>query len=177
MLLLQRERAFQTEKRYMKDKKGNSSANKQHAKLIKGLQNSDFLFLTSKLTHGWVVNSDATSHITSNKSVFAEFNENHQEKIFVANGQVAVEGIGIVRITVINNEGKRRSIKIQNVLYVPLINGNLLSVCRLVANGFKVDFVSNGICNIIHKDVSVATVELWIVQFMRRVIYVNKEKG
>lgn len=103
----------------MKDKKrkGNNSTNKQHAKLIEGPENGDFLFLTSKFTYRWVVDSGAISHITSNNNVFAEFNENYQEKIYVANGQVTVEEIGKVRINVTNNEGKRRSIKIQNVLY------------------------------------------------------------
>lgn len=93
--------------------------------------------------------------------MFAEFNENHQEKIFVANGQrVAVAGIGAVKIHVINNDGKTRLIKIKEVLYVPSINGSLLSVRKLVANGFNVNFVSNGNCNIMYQDVQVATAEL-----------------
>jgi len=101
--------------------------------------------------------------------MFAEFNKD-REKIFVANGQqVVVEGIGTVRIQITNNDGKRRSVKIQNVLYVPSISGNLLSVRKLVAEGFNVNFTLNGNCNIARGDVQVATAVL------RDNLYVLKE--
>lgn len=66
--------------------------------------------------------------------MFAKFDKNHQKKIFVANGQhVAVKEItGAAQIYIVNTDDKRRSIKIQDILYVPLINGNLLSVRKLV---------------------------------------------
>jgi len=52
---------------------------------------------------------------------------------------IAVEGIGTIHIHALNENGKRHFIKMQNVLYVPSINGNLLSVRELVANGFNVN--------------------------------------
>jgi len=148
-------------KKYLKDKKEKGSTNKQQANLVETPEKSDFLFSTSKFHNGWIVDSGATSHVTSNRSMFAEFNKNHRENIFVANGQrVVVEGIGTVRIQITNSDGKRQSVKIQNVLYVPSISGNLLSVRKLVAEGFSVNFTPNGNCNIAHGDVQVTTAVL-----------------
>lgn len=79
----------------------------------------------------------------------------------MANSQrVAVKGISTVQIHVVNHDGKRRSIKIKNVLYVPSINGNLLSVRKLVVNRFNVNFVPNEYCNIMYRDVQIATAVL-----------------
>lgn len=159
-------------KRYVNNKKEKEkgSANKQHAKLVDASQDNEFLFLTSKLQHGWIIDSGATSHVTSDRNVFSELNVNHQEKIYMANGQrIAVEGIGTVRINAVNNNGKSVSIKMQEVLYVPSINGSLLSVRKLVEKGFKVNFTPNGQCNIMQRDIVAATAEL------RGNLYVLKE--
>lgn len=136
-------------KRYLKEKKEKGKekkkeglVNKQQANLVEALEKNDFLFLISRFNQGWIVDSDAASHVTPNQDMLVEFNKNHQEKIFVINGQrVAIEGIGMVYIHIINENGNRHLIKIQNVLYVPSINGNLLSVHKLVANELNVNFI------------------------------------
>lgn len=112
---------------------------KQQANLIEKSQNEDFLFIISKFKHGWIVDSSATSHVTSNKSMFTEFNEHHQEKIFVANGQrVAVEGIGTVQIHVVNHDGKRRLIKIQEVF----MYHQLVEICCQFVNLWQMGLMS-----------------------------------
>jgi predicted aspartyl protease len=91
---------------------------------------------TNKSSNEWLVDSGCTYHITYDRDLFKELNKTSISTITVANGeQVAVEGIGTISIKI---HGCMK--QISNVLYVPGINQNLLSVAQLLEEGYKVIF-------------------------------------
>lgn len=149
----------------------NKSAEKQHVKMVEGSQ-PEFLFATTNiLKNGWVIDSGSTSHVSSERDLFVKFNAHHNETIFVANGErVPAEGIGTVALNVLNRNGRQVTIWIQNVLFVPSMSGNLLSVRKLIANGYSVIFTPNGSCDISHGDKHVAMGELRDNLYMLKVV-------
>ena len=63
------------------------------------------------------------------------------EKVTVANGNVVYSaGIGSCKIKFLNENGAQMVITVDNVLYIPSLKGNLLSVKRLSAASFKILF-------------------------------------
>lgn len=73
-------------------------------------------------------NSGATSHMSNNSNMFVTINKNVSETLYIANGQtLQIKGIGETGINTITPDGKIK-IKFTNILYVPDLNGNLISV-------------------------------------------------
>lgn len=87
------------------------------------------------------LDSGATSHIVSTKDQLVDFNPDFRETITVANGeQVSSVGKGTVRIKCQDNNGNVHSVKMLDVLVVPSIGANLISVKKLTEKGFAVNF-------------------------------------
>ncbi|PHT75806.1 hypothetical protein T459_19328 [Capsicum annuum] len=104
-------------------------------------EEEDHLFvatcISSKVsTNFWLIDSGCTNHMTYNKSLFKELKPIEISKVRIKNGdQILVEGKGTVVIkTSLGNKA------ISDVLYVPDIDQNLLSICQLVEKGYKVSF-------------------------------------
>lgn len=99
----------------------------------------------------WSVDSGASSHMTPFKDVLVNMNA-MSGKIHIANNETLnVEARGDATI---NLNGIM--ITIENVLYVPKLNGNLLSVSKMVSKGNKVVFGQNG-CTIYTSNDSIIT--------------------
>lgn len=95
----------------------------------------------------WLVDSGATNHMASKLKMFTDMRK-HTESIYVANGhKVTAVGIGTVNAKFINKLGDITVVSIANVLYVPQIQGNFISVRRLAKLGYTVTF-NNEECNI-----------------------------
>lgn len=108
--------------------------------------------LTKKI---WYVDSGATSHMTNNKKFFQELKAINKS-VTVANGQkLLAEGKGKGILKCLNQKGQVTPVKVEDVLYIPLIAENLLSVQRLVINGFTVQFDDSG-CVIAFKGKEIA---------------------
>lgn len=123
-------------------------------------ENRDQFLFVSAIVDGWIMDSGATCHIVGSKEDFVEFNANHREKIFVANGnQVQATGRGSVRVDFLNEFGDEKSIKIVDVLYVPNIKGNLISVKRLTEGGYVVNFDERH-CRINKGNIQVAVADI-----------------
>lgn len=121
-------------------KKKEKCDGQQKANLTESGNDDQFLFTTS-LDNGWIVDSGATCHIVGQKQQFVYFNKNHREEVYVANGQqMSAEGKGTIRVNFINKFGNRTSVEIADVLFIPEIKGNLISVKRLAEKGYKVNF-------------------------------------
>ncbi|KAJ8641623.1 hypothetical protein MRB53_018317 [Persea americana] len=96
-------------------------------------------FATSSSTESWLIDSGCTSHMTYNQELFKELDKTAISKVKFGNGAyLAVKGKGTVAI-----EGHTGLKLISNVLYVPEINQNLLSVGQLLEKGYKVFFEDN----------------------------------
>lgn len=131
----------------------------QRANVAKTEYPDQFLFVSS-CVDGWIIDSGATCHIVGNKEDFLEFNPSHREEIFVANGnQVEAIGKGTVGAKFLNEFGDERSVKIVDVLYVPSIKGNLISVKRLTDSGYVVNF-DDRFCRISKGQVQVAIADI-----------------
>ncbi|XP_053957838.1 uncharacterized protein LOC128862996 [Anastrepha ludens] len=77
--------------------------------------------------------------MSSNKNNFTNFKE-ISKTLSLANSDTAnIAGIGNVRV-VINEEGKEAPIKFEQVMYVPDLRTNLLSVSKITEKGFEVIF-------------------------------------
>lgn len=100
----------------------------------------ELLFLVGK-TNGWILDSGATCHISCKREWFIDFDEKHSESVCVANEHmVKASGRGKILVNFLNNSGASTRVIMKNVLYVPSIGSNLISVKQLTNKGFKVQF-------------------------------------
>lgn len=104
----------------------------------------------------WYVDSGASQHMTCNKTFFTELKEDVLIGIILANGNTTrSQGVGHGLLRCVNDKGQEREIKVQNVLYVPELEGSLLSVSTIVNNQFVVSFDARG-CKLLDKSGAVA---------------------
>jgi hypothetical protein len=90
-------------------------------------------------TDPWYLDSAATSHMTNCKDLFTSF-EYVKDMVTVADGrQLESQGRGTIRIRFTSEW-----IRIHQVLYVPKLQGNLLSVGQLAEKGIECRFSSQG---------------------------------
>jgi len=74
----------------------------------------------------------------SDRELFTLNYKEIKDKVTVADGkEVIVSGIGS---GVIKLKGNKRTVTLKDVLHVPKLSGNLISVKRITENGFKVQF-------------------------------------
>ena len=86
-------------------------------------------------TNAWYIDSGATSHMTNNKHFFTSFDDTKEDKISLANGQHMLStGIGDGYICC-QIEEKTSRIPVKNVLFVPSLDSNLLSVKQVAKQG------------------------------------------
>lgn len=87
----------------------------------------------------WFVDSGCTTHMCNQRDLFVTFMDN-KTKVTVANNEtLQCEGMGDIYLQL---NGNMR--KLSNVLYIPELSTNLLSVSRLINNGFCVKFTKEG---------------------------------
>lgn len=95
----------------------------------------------------WYIDSGATMHMSRRSDWMYDLQTPPIQKIMVANNDsVSVQKMGNVNIqtNVMNTE---HMIQVRNVLFIPELSANLLSVSQLTKNGCKVEFTDVG-CNI-----------------------------
>lgn len=85
----------------------------------------------------WYIDSGASMHMCSNKDWMYDVSEPSVKTITVTNREpLSVKGIGSIYINISQNS----KIQVRNVLYVPGLATNLLSVSTIVTGGYKVIF-------------------------------------
>lgn len=99
------------------------------------------------ISRSWLVDSGATSHMTNDNSFLTTL-KNFNVKVYLANGShVSATGIGGGYLQCSLPAGQEQIIQLSDVLYVPELEGGLLSVRRIIQHGFKVVFEKN-VCTI-----------------------------
>ena len=89
---------------------------------------------------GWLVDSGCSHHMSFQKDGFMELDRNYKTKVKIGDGRfMKVEGKGDVCLN--TKEGTKI---IKDVLYVPSLCENLLSVAQLVERGFALNFAKDG---------------------------------
>ena len=103
-----------------------------------------FVVANQSIKKCWYVDSGATMHMSSNRDVFEKMNTNERSVVSMADGEcmdVMGSGNGILTTVV---DGKAIRIGLEKILYVPDLQGNLLSVSTLTSKGLVVTFDSVG---------------------------------
>lgn len=97
----------------------------------------------------WIVDSGASRHMT-NRSDWMINRRPVRDHVTIANdSKLSVSGVGSIELT-IKSENGTDNLKIDDVLLVPDLFTNLLSVSKLVKTGLTVTFAESG-CKIISK--------------------------
>jgi len=102
--------------------------------------------LVAKSKDDWIVDSGATCHMCNDRRMFTEFKQlGSSEKVTLGDGRsLDVAGEGTVDMDMLLNDGIRRGCSLMNVLYVPSLAYNLVSVSRAAVAGKIVDFDDSG---------------------------------
>ncbi len=94
----------------------------------------------NKMKDIWLLDSGSSSHVCCSKRFFTNI-ESYNSVIKVGDGrELRVEGKGCVEIP-IDNDQKVRNIRIEEVLFVPDIKLNLISIGKLAKKGFVIKSV------------------------------------
>lgn len=102
-----------------------------------------FLTREGNLNQGWFLDSGATCHMCSDKKLFSTIHFSTVGEVTIANGKtIKANGRGEVKIFV-NNGRETVKVTLMDVLWVPELDVNLVSVNKLVRNGYVVEFKGN----------------------------------
>jgi transposase InsO family protein len=98
-------------------------------------------FSSKSSSECWLIDSGCTNHMTYDRTLFKDLKPTQVSKVRIGNGgYISAKGKGTVVIS--TSSGIKT---ISDVLYVPDIDQNLLSVGQLIERGFKVSF-ENQLC-------------------------------
>lgn len=89
----------------------------------------------------WIIDSGCTSHMTFNKDYFIDFKP-IKGRVYLAgrNNVVESKGIGSIKVKVQNDKDITKYVIIYDVVYVPDLRNNLLSIMKLMNRGLRVNF-------------------------------------
>ena len=91
----------------------------------------------------WILDSGSSSHMTFDRSAFTTYAEVDDVNIVVGTGQqTRVAGSGNVLVT-LHNRGKTSVVTLCDVLHVPSLSFQLLSVSKMAEKGIKVQFANS----------------------------------
>lgn len=99
------------------------------------------LTTSASSSSSWVIDSGATSHITGTRNHFSSFDSNYRTSITLPNGlTMNATGRGDIRMQFMNGSNEIHNVRISDVLYIPGVNCNLLSVKQMNDKGIQVHF-------------------------------------
>lgn len=88
----------------------------------------------------WYLDSGCNNHMNGNKNLFIMLDESLKNVIRFADGRrVTSEGKG--NIVVVRKDGQKAMIS--DILYVPFMTSNLISICQLLAKGYNMEMEDN----------------------------------
>lgn len=100
----------------------------------------------------WYIDSGASTHMTKHQHLLQNETSAYIKSIRVANDKsLQVKGSGQVSLKVQNNKNEYKTILFRNVLYVPELATNLISVSQIIKNGGQVKFNNKG-CLILNQN-------------------------
>lgn len=84
----------------------------------------------------WLIDSGCTNHMTADLSIFCSLDKSYKSRVKIGNGDfVKVEGKGAIAV-----DTRAGTKTLHDVLYVPNINQNLVSVGQLLESGYSLFF-------------------------------------
>lgn len=102
-------------------------------------------------SNDWIIDSGATAHMTNKSEWLTNVKQSATNEVTIADDtKLKVPITGDVKVK-LNCANRNKDVDIRNVLYVPGLCTNLLSVSTLVQKGLSVNFNSDG-CRVIDRD-------------------------
>lgn len=99
----------------------------------------------AKVDRLWTIDSGASCHMTSSEGFFNEL-EKSSVTVVMANGNCSESGgIGYGSLKSVNGAGEPVDINLDKVLFVPNLDGGLLSVSKMADKGYSVLFTKNSV--------------------------------
>lgn len=110
---------------------------------------------TKAMQKKWMIDTASTSHICNDEMYFESLTKQQRRRVRVGEGQqVVLAGIGTVKGTVVLN-GEQHEVVMKEVLYVPIMISNLISVSKARRSGYYILFdaerLDERFCRIVHK--------------------------
>ncbi|XP_073302980.1 uncharacterized protein [Primulina huaijiensis] len=135
---------------------------KEHANISKE-EKEDIIFYTcmsaeTEDRNVWYIDSGCSNHMTSKLDSFVELDRNFSSEVKLGDDKIQkVEGKGTIEVH--SKQGNKKHIS--DVLYVPNLAQNLLSVGQLIQKGYLIHFGDNA-CMIIDKkqNLTVAKIDM-----------------
>ncbi|XP_073225660.1 uncharacterized protein [Cicer arietinum] len=87
------------------------------------------------LSHVWFLDTGCSNHMTSHKEWLIDIDTSRRSKIMFADDRT-LEAEGVDNMVIKRRNGK--TVMIENVLYVPGMKSNLLSIWQLIQKKFQV---------------------------------------
>lgn len=110
------------------------------------------LSLINASTGEWFIDSGCTQHMTCDRIFFTHIDSKIDGKVEVASGQLLhVQGQGNVKLEIQPLHNNSLDLELTDVLYVPDLECNLISVRQLIAHGLQIVFCDD-YCLIVDKD-------------------------
>ena len=106
---------------------------------------------TADGTHQWTLDTGASSHFCNDRTLFDTFTASHHVVRVAAGKSFAALGTGTIVINFKRPDGTVQTVTLRDVVYVPEMYGNLLSLGRLAARGTKTELSTAG-CKLIAPD-------------------------
>jgi len=98
----------------------------------------------ARKSESWCLDSGATSHMCNDKQKFEVIDKDEQSRVYTAaEHYVKSIGKGNASLNLKINQRENKIIKLENVLYVPELRNNLLSVSTITKRGYDVIFNEN----------------------------------
>jgi hypothetical protein len=122
--------------------------NKEKENANKAKDDDDYAFATKDGDHckaicKWIMDSGATKHMTPHRAAFDMYEVIPIHNMHMGDDSI-VEAIGMGSILVeVMGKGRTKRIRIKDVLHVPKLHANLLSVSKILSSGCKVQFNMN----------------------------------
>ena len=134
-----------------KDAKPTKSSGEVKAKFAHTRRASDSsgsirLFVTRKSTTApdcWIIDSGASEAMTPNRSWFAAYKAFEKPRRVWLGDKSFILAHGAGRIILTTQSQSRKQSVLEDVYYVPKLDGNLISVSRLTRRGYKFAFTAN----------------------------------
>lgn len=113
----------------------------------------------SSTQDNWIVDSGATCHICNNRRSFVEIHPlKKPQLVTLGDGhELSATETGDVTLELLSKDGKTKRCRLHDVLYVPELEYNLLSVTKATEAGKRVKFDSND-CQLLDQDDKVVAV-------------------
>nr|KYP72805.1 Retrovirus-related Pol polyprotein from transposon TNT 1-94 [Cajanus cajan] len=149
--------------RYCRSRQNQSQP--QHAHQVnftdQQLQDEEHLFMAAQTSSSgsndvWYVDSGCTNHMARDSSLFTTLDRAVQTKVKLGNGDI-VQAEGRGTVSVHTSKGPKF---IHDVLFIPDLDQNLLSVAQLMKRGYSLSFKNNGCIILDSNDSEVIKVEM-----------------